>query len=179
VDCLVSVDCFWHSDRFYSMNPSDSGACDIFLYSDIFFNFFKNYKFLSYKCFICFIRVTPKYFILFEAIMKDVLSLISFSVCLSFVHRRVTGFWNSILYPVTFLKVFISCRNFLVEFLFVLNIFIRYFPHLHYQSYPKSPTYPPPTPLPTHSHFLALAFPCTEACIVCMSNGPLFQVMAD
>jgi hypothetical protein len=36
----------------------------------------------------------------------------------------------------------------------------------------------PPTP-PTHSHFLALAFPCTGAYKVCMSNGPLFPVMAD
>jgi hypothetical protein len=58
--------------------------------------------------------------------------------------------------------------------------FIRYFPHLHFQCYPKSPPYPPtPTPLPTHSHFLALAFPCTGAYKVCLSNGPLFPVMAD
>ena len=31
----------------------------------------------------------------------------------------------------------------------------------------------PPTPLPIHSHFLALAFPCTGAYKVCKSNGPL------
>jgi hypothetical protein len=42
----------------------------------------------------------------------------------------------------------------------------------------KSPT-PSPAPLPTHSHFLALAFPCTGAYKVCLSNGPLFPVMAD
>jgi hypothetical protein len=63
---------------------------------------------------------------------------------------------------------------------FKFFIFIRYFPHLHFQCYPKSPPYhPPPTPLPTHSHFLALAFSCTGAYKVCMSNGPLFPVMAD
>jgi hypothetical protein len=56
--------------------------------------------------------------------------------------------------------------------------FIRYFPHLHFQCYPKSPPYLPP-PLPTHSHFLALAFPCTQAYKVCMTNGPLFAVMAN
>ena len=33
------------------------------------------------------------------------------------------------------------------------KIFIRYFPHLHFQCYPKSLPYPPPTSLP--SHFLA------------------------
>jgi hypothetical protein len=32
---------------------------------------------------------------------------------------------------------------------------------------------------PTHSHFLALAFPCTEAYKVCKTNGPLFPLMAD
>jgi hypothetical protein len=58
--------------------------------------------------------------------------------------------------------------------------FIRYLAHLHFQCYTKSPPYPPtPTPLPTHSPFLALAFPCTWAYKVCKSNGPLFAVMAD
>ena len=36
-----------------------------------------------------------------------------------------------------------------------------------------------PAPLSTHSHFLALAFPCTEAYKVCTTNGPLFPLMAD
>jgi hypothetical protein len=57
---------------------------------------------------------------------------------------------------------------------------IRNFPCLHFQCYPKGPPYPPPpNPLPTHSPFLALAFPCTGAYKVCKSNGPLFAVMAD
>jgi hypothetical protein len=68
-------------------------------------------------------------------------------------------------------------------FLFVclfFPFFIRYLPHLHFQCYTKSPPYPPtPTPLPTHSPFLALVFPCTGAYKVCKSNGPLFAVMAD
>jgi hypothetical protein len=57
---------------------------------------------------------------------------------------------------------------------------IRYLFHLHFQCYPKSPPHaPPPTPPPAHSHFLALAFPCTEADKVCKTNGPLFPLMAD
>jgi hypothetical protein len=43
----------------------------------------------------------------------------------------------------------------------------------------KSPPPPPPPLLPTHSHFLALGFPCTRAYKVCLSSGPLFPVMAD
>jgi hypothetical protein len=51
---------------------------------------------------------------------------------------------------------------------FLSFCFIRYLFHLHFQCYPKSPPHaPPPTPPHTHSHFLALAFPCTEAYKVC------------
>jgi hypothetical protein len=60
------------------------------------------------------------------------------------------------------------------------NLFITYYPQLHFQCYPKSPPYPsphfPPHPFP---FFLALVFPCTGAYKVCVSNGPLFPVMAD
>jgi hypothetical protein len=52
--------------------------------------------------------------------------------------------------------------------LFFFPFFIRYLAHLHFQCYTKSPPYPPtPTPLPTHSPLLALAFPCTGAYKVC------------
>ena len=36
-----------------------------------------------------------------------------------------------------------------------------------------------PTLLPTHSHFLALAFPLTEAYKVCKTKGTLFPMMAN
>ena len=59
---------------------------------------------------------------------------------------------------------------------FLLCIFLNYISN----AIPKvSHSLPSPTPLPTHSHFLALAFPCTGAYKVCLSNGPLFPVMAD
>jgi hypothetical protein len=66
------------------------------------------------------------------------------------------------------------------SFFFNLFFLIRYFLHLHFKCYPKSPPDPPhPIPLPTHSHFLALAFPHTEAYKVCKTKGPLFPLMAD
>ena len=55
-------------------------------------SFFKDLKFLSCKSFTCLVRVTPRYFMLFVAIVKDDVSLISFSAHLSSVHRRVTDF---------------------------------------------------------------------------------------
>ena len=36
-----------------------------------------------------------------------------------------------------------------------------------------------PAPLPTHSCFLVLAFPCIGAYKVCNTKGSLFLVMAD
>jgi hypothetical protein len=44
------------------------------------------------------------------------------------------------------------------------SFFIRYFLYLHFNAIWKVPyTLPCPASLPTHSHFLALAFPCTGA----------------
>jgi hypothetical protein len=60
-------------------------------------------------------------------------------------------------------------------FFFLLHIFLNYISN----AIPKVTHPPTHTPLPTHSHFLALAFPCTGAYKVCLSNGPLFPVMAD
>jgi hypothetical protein len=60
-------------------------------------------------------------------------------------------------------------------FLFLLGIFLIYISN----AIPKVPHTLPLTPLPTHSHFLTMAFPCTGAYKVCVSNGPLFPVMAD
>jgi hypothetical protein len=62
---------------------------------------------------------------------------------------------------------------------FFFNILLGIFLIYISKAIPKVPHTLPPTPLPTHSHFLALAFPCTGAYKVCKSNGPLFPVMAD
>jgi hypothetical protein len=69
---------------------------------------------------------------------------------------------------------------FLVKFFFfshfLLGIFLDYISN----AIAKVPhTHPPPNPLPTHSPFLSLVFPCTGAYKVCKSKGPLFPVMAD
>jgi hypothetical protein len=70
--------------------------------------------------------------------------------------------------------VFFSVFNFVIKY-FLLRIFLNYISN----AIPKVPHTLHPTPLPTHSHFLALAFPCTGAYKVCLTNGPLFPVMAD
>ena len=62
------------------------------------------------------VSITSKYFMLFVAIVKGNISLISFSGHLSSVNSRATEFFELILYPASVLKVFISGRSFLVEF---------------------------------------------------------------
>jgi hypothetical protein len=68
------------------------------------------------------VLVTLRYFILFMAIVKGIVSLISFSAYLSFVYREATDFFELILYAATLLKVFISCRSSLVVFLGVAYV---------------------------------------------------------
>ena len=63
-----------------------SSDISIFFHFDMFsskifqFFFFKDLKFLSYKSFTCLVRIIPKcLFVLFEAIVKDIVFVISFS----------------------------------------------------------------------------------------------------
>jgi hypothetical protein len=75
----------------------------------------------------------------------------------------------------TYICVSKNFINALILF-FKLGIYFSYISN----AIPKVPhTLPPPTPPPSHSHFLALAFPCTEAYKVCMTKGPLYPLMAD
>jgi hypothetical protein len=79
-------------------------------------SFFSILKFLQDRAFICFVRVTPRYFILSKTILK-VLFPNYFSVLLSFVYWKATDSFELVLYPTTLLKMFINCRSFLVLFL--------------------------------------------------------------
>lgn len=62
----------------------------------------------------CLVRVTPGYFILFLIIVKDVVSLISFSVHLSFVFSftyHFTSLFELILYSANLLKMPSNVRD--------------------------------------------------------------------
>lgn len=86
-DCVESVDCFWQNEHFYYINPispRERGYRHLLLFPSI--SFFKEMKLFSY------ISFSPK--ILFVAIF--VISLISFSIYLSFVYRRTTDFFTAV-----------------------------------------------------------------------------------
>ena len=87
-----------------------------------FLSFFRNLNFLSYRFFTCLVRVTPRYFILFVTIVKGIVSLISFSAHLSLLQWKATDLFELVLYLATLLKLFISWRSSLVEFLGCLCI---------------------------------------------------------
>ena len=52
---------------------------------------FKDLQLLLNRSFTCLVSVTPRYFMLFVAIVKSDVSLISLSAYLWFVYRRATG----------------------------------------------------------------------------------------
>jgi hypothetical protein len=69
------------------------------------------------------------FFLFFKILLSE--SRIAINVCLV---------WNLVDFIQTILNFFF----------FRINFFIRYFPHLHFQCYPKSPQYTPPPHSPTH-----------------------------
>jgi hypothetical protein len=62
------------------------------------------------------VKFIPRYFIVFEAIVNGIVSLISFSVCALLVYRKTTDFCMLILCPATLPKEFMISGSFLVEF---------------------------------------------------------------
>jgi hypothetical protein len=136
---------------------------------------------LLYQCVQCYFPISPLLDLVFWVLCKGPWSTRTWVFC-----RVITTNSSTCTQLCTQLCVWFSSENInglrwegtLCQDFF--PFFIRYLAHLHFQCYTKSPPYPPtPTPLPTHSPFLALAFPCTGAYKICVSNGPLFPVMAD
>ena len=72
-------------------------------------------QFSMYRSFVSLGRYTPKYLILFVAVMNGIVSLISLSVFSLLVYRDARDFCVLILYPATLLYSLISSSNFLVE----------------------------------------------------------------
>ena len=68
-----------------------------------------------YKSFVSLGRYTPKYFILFVAMVNGIVSLISLSVFSLLVYKNAKDLSVLILYPANLLYSLISSINFLVE----------------------------------------------------------------
>ena len=113
-DCIESVYCFQQDAHFYYINPTNPPAWDIYPSSEFLFNFLRGLKLLSYRSFTYLVIVTPRHLIFFVTILKDVISLISFSSCLQecYLFELILNFKSS-----PFAEVFISWRSSLVEFL--------------------------------------------------------------
>ena len=75
-----------------------------------------------YRSFVSLGRYTPKYFILFVAMVNGIVSLISLSVFSLLVYRNARDFCALILYPAALLYLLISSSNFLVESLGFSNL---------------------------------------------------------
>ena len=118
-NCIQSLHGFSQDGHFYNTKPTDTQDWEILLSFDIIKFFFKYQKFLSYMPFTFLGRITTRYFILFEAIIKGAASLISFTVHLSFVYRRHTGFLFLMLlsfFPFTWNWLWTWCKLLLLCF---------------------------------------------------------------
>ena len=71
--------------------------------------------FSVYRSFTCLVRFIPRYFVLFEAIVNEIVFFSSISVSSLLTYKNATHFWILILYPATLLNSFISSSSFLVE----------------------------------------------------------------
>jgi hypothetical protein len=100
------------------------------------------------------------------------LAVSAYHVCSFVIELSHSGYFlvPSICLRISFFVCFV-----LFCFVFLLGTF---FIHIS-SAIPKVPHTLPTTPPTTHSHFPALAFPCTEAYKVCTTNGPLFPLMAE
>ena len=68
-----------------------------------------------YRSFVSLGKYSPKYIILFVAMVNGIVSLISLSVFSLLVYRNASDFCVLIFYPATLLYLLISSSNFLVE----------------------------------------------------------------
>ena len=68
-----------------------------------------------YRFFTSLVRVIPRYFMAYGAIVSRINSLISLSVASLLVHKNATDFCALILYPATLLNSWISSSSFLME----------------------------------------------------------------
>lgn len=100
-------------------------------------SFYKVSKFFSCKSFTHLGRVTLRYFVLIEVILKDAISLISFSIYLSLIYRRDTDLCDLILYTTALLKIFINCISFPLELIGSLTYTNILPPSILTTSFPK------------------------------------------
>jgi hypothetical protein len=73
------------------------------------------------KSLVSFIKFIKRCFIVFEAIINGIVSLISFSVFSLLVYRKTTDFCMLILYPATLLKEFMISNSFFGRFWLVIG----------------------------------------------------------
>ena len=80
---------------------------DIFPFICIFFILWSVFYSFQCRCFTSLVKFTPKYYIIFDAIVNEIVILIYFSDHVWVLCRNTTDFCMLILYPATLLNLLI------------------------------------------------------------------------
>ena len=92
-DCNESVGCFGSYGHFSNTNFSSPWAWNIFPLICVFLiSFISDLQFSVYKSFTSMVKFIPRYFILFDAVVNGIVSLISLSDISLLVYRKATDF---------------------------------------------------------------------------------------
>ena len=99
-----------------NINYSNPCTQDIFPFFCVIFNFLHQcFIVVRVQVFTSLTKFISNYFILFDAVLKRIVFLLSLSDHSLLVYRNATDFSKLILYPVTFLNSFTSPNTFSVE----------------------------------------------------------------
>ena len=84
------------------------------LFASSLVSFINVLQFSEYRAFVSLGRFIPKYFIIFDVMVNEVVSLMSLSDLSLLVHRNAVDFCVSILFPVTLPNSLMSPNSFMV-----------------------------------------------------------------
>ena len=106
-DCFESLDRFGQYGLFNSILPVHEDGISLYLFVSSSISFTNILQISEYSSFASLVKFIPRYFILYDAIVNGIASLISLSDSLMFIYGNATDFYILILCPVTLLNSFI------------------------------------------------------------------------
>ena len=115
-DCFKSINRFWVVQSYLTILilPIQEHSVSFHLFLLSWISFLSILQFSEYRSFTFLDQFIPRYFILFDAMVNGIISLISLSDLSLLVYRKARYFCLLILYPATLPNALMSSSSFLV-----------------------------------------------------------------